>query len=339
MMPLMSQVGREETCSIRRRSFSPAGIERPIGFRNEFRRQIEILPLRQDVRRQVLHAVVEAGNGDVAVVVMQAAENTGQHPDRVLRAAAEDAGMQIAVGGLDLDLVIDEPAQRGGDRRRVLVPHAGVADQREVGLQVGLVLLEERHEVLRADFFLALDDDGDVDRQRSRHRLPGAAGLDEGHQLPLVVLGAARDDDLAAVGMVGHDRLERRTVPQVQRIDRLHIVMAVEQHVRPTAGAAIGIAVVLGDDRRMPRRRPHLRREAERRDVLGQMIGGRLAVAGKGGIGRDRLDPQQRKQPLETVVEIGVDAVEDRLKLCVGHHWYPLAVGIVVASICSPLVA
>ena len=151
MMPLISQVGREETCSISSRSFSPAGIESPIGLRNDSGVRLRLLPLRQNIRRQILHAVIEAGNGDAAVVVEQAAEDAGQHPDRILRAAAEHAGMQVAVGGLDLDLVIDQAAQRGGDRRRVRVPHAGVADQREIRLQLALVRFEERHEILRAD--------------------------------------------------------------------------------------------------------------------------------------------------------------------------------------------
>ena len=314
-MPLISQVGREDTCSISRRSFSPAGIERPIGFRNEFRRKVESLPLRQDIRRQILHAVVEAGNGDAAVVVVQAAEDVGQHADRVARAAAEHTGMQVAVGGLDGDLVIHQAAQRGCDGGRVRVPHAGVADQREVGLQLIPDRLHERHEILRADFFFAFDQDRDIDRQRSRHLLPGAAGLDEGHQLSLVVLGAARNDDLAAIGVIGDDRLERRTVPEVQRIDRLHIVMPVKQNMRPVARVAIRFR----NDRGMPCRRPHLGLEAKRRDVPGKMIGGRLAVVGKGRIGRDRLDPQQRKQPFEAVVEIGVDMIEDRLQFCVGH--------------------
>ena len=178
-------------------------------------------------------------------------------------------------------------------------------------LEVGLVGFEERHEILRSDFLLALDHDGDVDRQRAGHRFPGAAGLDEGHQLALVVLGAARDDDLAAVGVVGDGGLERRAMPEIERIDRLHVVVAVEQHMRPPFAAAVG----LGDDGGMTGGRPDLGGKAERRDVGGEMIGRRLAVAGKGGIGRDRLDPQQRKQPLQAVVEIGVDAVEDRLKL------------------------
>jgi hypothetical protein len=241
-----------------------------------------------------------------------------------LRGAAEEAGMQVAIGGLDLDLVIDQPAQRGGDRRGIGIPHAGVANQREIRLEVSLVRFQKRHEVFRADFLLALDHDGDVDRQRPRHRLPGAAGFDEGHQLPLVVLGTARDDDLAPVGVIGDDGFERRPVPQIERIDRLHIVMAIEQHMWPAIGAAIGF----GDDGGMPGGRPHLGLEAQRRDVLGQMIGRRLAIAGKGRVGRDRLDPQQCEQPLEAVVEIGIDAVEHRLKLSVGHGL--ISLGLIV---------
>ena len=229
----MSQVGREETCSISSRSFSPAGIESPIGLRKESGVKIELLPLRQNVGWQILHAVIEAGDRDAAVVVMKAAENAGQHPDRILRSPAEDAGMQIAVGGLDPHLIVHQPAQRRGDGRRISVPHAGVADQGEIGLEVVLVRFKKRNEILRSDFFFALDDDGHVDRQRAGHGFPGPAGLDEGHQLALVVLGAARDDDLSPVGMVGDGRLEWRTVPKTERIDRLHVIVTVEQHVRP----------------------------------------------------------------------------------------------------------
>jgi hypothetical protein len=54
------------------------------------------------------------------------------------------------------------------------------------------------------------------------------------------------------------------------------------------------------------------------------MIGSRLAISGKGRIGGDRFDPQQGKQPLEAVVEIGIDAVKDRLQLRrVGHFDFP----------------
>ena len=254
----------------------------------------------------------------MAVLIEQASENAGQHPDRILRAAAEDAGMQVAIGGLDLDLVVNQSAQRCCDRRRIRIPHAGVADQCEVGLQVLLVGFKERNEILRADFFFAFDHDGDIDGQRAGDGLPGPAGLDEGHQLALVVLGAARDDDLSSVSMVGHGRFEWRTVPEIERVDRLHIVVTVEQHVRPSI--ARPVAVGFGDDRGVARRRPDFGCEAERGDIPGEVIGGRLAIAREGGIGGDRLDPQQAEQPLQTVVEIGIDAIEDRLKLRrVGH--------------------
>jgi hypothetical protein len=116
-----------------------------------------------------------------------------------------------------------------------------------------------------------------------------APGFDEGHDLTLVVLGAARDDDLSPILMIGHGRLERRAMPEVERIDRLHIVMTVEQHVRPRGA----VTVAFGHDRRMAGSRPDLGRKTEGRDILGEMVGGRLAIAGKGRIGRDRFDPQQ----------------------------------------------
>ena len=127
------------------------------------------------VGRRVLHAVVEARERDAAVLVVQSAENMRQHADRIAGGTAEQAGMQVAVGGLDPHLLIDEPAQRRGDRRRVLVPHAGVADEREVGGEIVLVALQERGEILRADLLLALDQQRDRHRKAAGDLLPGAA--------------------------------------------------------------------------------------------------------------------------------------------------------------------
>ncbi len=109
-----------------------------------------------------------------------------------------------------------------------------------------LFCFEKRNEVFRSDFLFALDDDGDVDRQRTRDLLPGTAGLDEGHQLALVVLGAARDDDLSPVGVIGDDGFEGRAVPEIERIDRLHIVVTVEQHVRSPSLLPLVLATMAG---------------------------------------------------------------------------------------------
>ena len=82
--------------------------------------------------------------------------------------------------------------------------------------------------MLGAALLLAFHHHGDVERQLAGDRLEGAAGLDERHGLAFVVAGAARDDDLAATVERLDARLERRRLPQIERIDRLHVVMPVE---------------------------------------------------------------------------------------------------------------
>src|SRR6516225_8231566 len=62
-----------------------------------FRRQIELLPLCENIGRKVLHTVIETRDGDAAVLIKNAAEDPRQNPDRDLRAAAKNAGMQIAI--------------------------------------------------------------------------------------------------------------------------------------------------------------------------------------------------------------------------------------------------
>ena len=191
-----------------------------------------------------------------------------KQPDRVLRRAAEHAGVQIAVGACDFDVLIDQPAQRGGHRRRLGVPHGGVADQRQVELELGGVVAHEFEQVLRAALLLALDHGGDRQRQLAGDRLEGAAGLDEGHGLAFVVAGAARDDDLAAARQRLDARLERRGLPLVERIDRLDVIMAIKQHAR--AGNAVGFA----HHHRMALGRADIGGKTDAAQVGGDVLGG-----------------------------------------------------------------
>ena len=75
------------------------------------------------------------------------------------RRAAELARMQVAVGGLDDHLLADQPAQADADRRRVAVPHRGVADQGEIRLELVGIGGEERLQRRRAGFLLAFEQD------------------------------------------------------------------------------------------------------------------------------------------------------------------------------------
>ena len=252
-------------------------------------------------------AVVEAGQRDAAIGVVQAGQHVGQHMQRVARGAAIHARMQVAIGAGDGDFLADQTAQRHRDRRMAAAPHVGVADKRQIGGQLLRIGGHERRQVGAARFLLAFEQHGDARRQLAGHRLPGADRLDEGHQLALVVGGAARRDHLDAVAL-DDLRLEGRRFPEIERIDRLHVVMAVEQEMGSLAG-------MVADDDRVAGRRPGAGFEAKADQVGGKPLG-RLPASGCiGRIGRDAFDAQQFKQPVEACRQVGVDPVED-----VGEH-------------------
>jgi hypothetical protein len=93
--------------------------------------------------------------------------------------------------------------------------------------------LQELREARAAHLLLALDEEGDPQRelrvllQQLRDR------RDVRHQRPLVVGGAAPVDPVA-----DDRRLEGRRLPEGQRVGRLHVVVAVDDDVRPGRVAA-----------------------------------------------------------------------------------------------------
>ena len=202
--------------------------------------------------------IVEAGQLDAAVLVLQLAQDFRQRVDRVQRGPAIQAGVQIAVGGLQGHLGVGHAAQAGGDGGGLDVPHAGVADQRHVRDQVGLVRPQERVEVDRTDLFLALDQHGDARRDAAAGAVPGAQGFQEHHRLALVVHRAAGDEALAARA-IDVLRVERIAVPEGHRIDRLHVVVAVEQDVRPIV---VRRPAQMGNDHGMAGGRPDGRHQS-----------------------------------------------------------------------------
>ena len=141
--------------------------------------------------------------------------------------AAERAGVEIALGAAQIDLEVDEAAQAVADRGNAAVEHRRVRDHDDVGGQFVLVGLDEVVEIGGTDLFLTLEDDADVHRQAAVLLQMRLDGLEVHEDLALVVGGAARVDLAVA------DRgLERRRLPQVERIDRLDVVVAVEQDRR-----------------------------------------------------------------------------------------------------------
>ena len=281
MTPFTSAVGRDQIFSSTLRPRSPAGTDRPTPPRNSASSKGKRAPLLGHVVRQLVDALVEARQRHGAILVVQVGEDAREDVDRVPGRAAVAARMQVAVGGSDHDLLPDQPAQHGGDGRRLGVPHAGVADERKVGPELVLVGLDERGERGRPRLLLALEQHRHVAGQPAR-LAEGAQRLDEGHELALVVAGAARDDLRA----VAEFRLERIRRPERERIDRLHVVMAVEQHVRGIAMRPLGEA----HHHRPTCRRANRRLEAEFDELGRQPVGGAPALVRVGHVGRDRRD-------------------------------------------------
>ena len=225
--PLTSKVGRPQTRSSVDVSALP----------EQFRRA-ELLAIAGLVERQLLelrpllvaqrpHVVVEAGDLDAAALVLHLREDLREHHGGIGDRAAERAGMQIALRAAQIDLEVDEAAQAVADRGDAAVEHRRVRDHHDVGGEFVLVGLDEVVEIGGPDFFLALEDDADVHRQAAVLLQMRLDGLEVHEDLALVVGGAARVD-LA----VADRRLEGRRLPQVDRIDGLDVVVAVEEDRR-----------------------------------------------------------------------------------------------------------
>ena len=191
---------------------------------------------------------------------MHVGDDLRQNVGGVARRPAKIARVQVLVGGMNGDLEGRHSAQARGDAGGLRVPHVGVADERDVGPQIVRMGIEEARQGGAARFLLALEKDRYGDRQLAVSIKNCPARLDEGHDLTLVVGGAA-GNDLPGPVIAGHDgRVERVLLPQVQRVDRLDVVMAVEQgawSIRPVplrhhhgvAGCRVG-----GDGKAKPRK-------------------------------------------------------------------------------------
>ena len=177
------------------------------------------------------------------------------------RRAAEQPRVQVPLRRAQRQLDIHHAAQPGREGGGVDVPHARVADDGDLGGERVAVLQQERLEVEAAHLFLALD--------QHRHRagraaggvMPAAQRLQPHHDLALVVHCAA-GGDAGAVRPLAQHRLERRAVPQRQRLGRLHVVVPVVQ--QPRTGGRAGM--MRQDDGVARRCRRSARRSRSRRD-------------------------------------------------------------------------
>src|SRR5687767_12209163 len=149
-----------------------------------------------------------------------------------------------------------------------------------------------------SDLLLALVAKLEVDRQPAAYAEDGLDRLQVGEHLALVVAGAARVDPAVA-----DRRLERRTVPGVQRLRRLDVVVAVDEH-RP---CRVGRSYFSEDDRISARLHEPRLGAGVGHEPLHE--GG--ALADSRVLRRDRRLTQQRAQLVDEALTVRLDVIED----------------------------
>ena len=136
----------------------------------------------------------------------------------------------------------------------------------------------------RARLLLALEDVADVDREATARREDGRGRHQVEVDLALVVGGAAAEHPPSV-----HDRLERRRRPEVQRVDRLDVVVAVDQDGR----RALGMQPIAVDDGMAGRLGDLDVLEADPSHRIRQPLGGASAVDGMRRDAGDARDPEE----------------------------------------------
>ena len=149
--------------------------------------------------------------------------------------------MQVPRGAFHRHFDRRQAAKRGRDGRGFEIPHIGVGDQDEIRRQRFALVGQEFGQRGAAAFLLAFQQNRQPDGQFAVDGQMGAAGLEEADHLAFIVHRTARDDALAARA-VDQLRVERVGMPEGQRVGGLHVVMAVEQHMRGFRAGARGSA-------------------------------------------------------------------------------------------------
>ena len=242
---------------------------------------------------QFVDAVVEAGNGHAALVVLEARDDLREGINGVGGGAAVAAAVQVAVGTLHVNLDVAEAAHAVRDGGNLGRESAAVADDDHVGFQFIGVVTQVRFEVRAADLLLAFQQEFHVHgqfalREQQFHALHVRVGLS------LVVGAAARVDAPVADG-----GLEGRRDPLFQGRLGLHVVVAVDQH-----GGFAGGVQALGVHDGVPGGRVDAGREAQPRQFGAQELGGGGHVALAGRVGADRGEAQQREQFLVRLLTV-----------------------------------
>ena len=155
--------------------------------------------------------------------------------------------------------------------------HRRIGNRYDVAGQRLTMRVEKRGEIRAADFLLALDEQDEIYRQVAFFLEHVLDAKDVGENLSLVVTRPARRDDA-----VFDARIKRGPVPQAEGIDRLHIIVPINQDSRASLPSGTTC-----DNDGMSRRFIFRHRQADGRQFVLQPFGAAQDLILVFRIGRD----------------------------------------------------
>ena len=138
--------------------------------------------------------------------------------------------MQIFVWSGYRDFFAQETAKHRSDGWNPTVKKTRVTNQRNICSNFVFVFLHKGNEAGRSAFFFAFKEKRDLARQFAMLSNPSPTRFHKCHQLALIVASPTRADYFPFFSLF-NCRIKRIPVPQVQRINRLHIVVTIEKQM------------------------------------------------------------------------------------------------------------
>ena len=186
------------------------------------------------------NVVVEAGDGDAALVVVQSGDDVAEGEHGIVNRAAKRSGVEFVWRPEDLDLSPQAPTLGIADRGAVGGQHARIGDHGGIGAERMFVSGDEGVQVGAADLFFSFEDAFHIHGQGATGLQVGFEGLDVGEELAFVIGGAA-----AMEIVVPDDGRKRRVPPLVPGFTGKDVVVAVDNE----GGAACSVQPRGVDDR------------------------------------------------------------------------------------------
>ena len=173
---------------------------------------------------------------------MQRRQQLGQRLVGVVHRAAVHAAVQVGRRPLHGDFARPHAAQPVDNCRLLRRQNVRIRNEHRVRRQLLGVAWHVGLDVRAAGFLLALDQQLHVHGQPAFARQQRLHGLDVDKNLPLIVRCAARVD-VVPILTGAHVRLEGRRRPQLNGVNGLHVVVAVDKHGRCITGCVEPIGV------------------------------------------------------------------------------------------------